>query len=63
MLSRSLVIGITLRVLCFIYMQPFLLKRAELTSPLVSYRRLQDGIAMYRDEISPYQGDLFHFVS
>ncbi|XGW24769.1 hypothetical protein V3C99_006324 [Haemonchus contortus] len=59
--EASLVIGITLRVLCYIYMQPFLLKRAELTSPQVSYRRLQDGIAMYRDEISPYQGDLFHF--
>ncbi|ETN82024.1 GPI transamidase subunit PIG-U [Necator americanus] len=53
--------GIGLRVLCFLYARPFLLKRAELTSPLVSYRRLQDGIAMYRDGISPYEGDLFHF--
>ncbi|KAK6726621.1 hypothetical protein RB195_004756 [Necator americanus] len=56
-----LLMGIGLRVLCFLYARPFLLKRAELTSPLVSYRRLQDGIAMYRDGISPYEGDLFHF--
>ncbi|VDO92570.1 unnamed protein product [Heligmosomoides polygyrus] len=54
-------IGVVLRVLCFVYARPFLLKRPELTSPLVSYRRLKDGIAMYRDGISPYEGDLFHF--
>ncbi|CAJ0596328.1 unnamed protein product [Cylicocyclus nassatus] len=53
--------GIVLRILCFIYGRPFLLKRAELTSPLVSYGRLQDGVAMYKDGISPYEGDLFHF--
>ncbi|RCN46580.1 GPI transamidase subunit PIG-U [Ancylostoma caninum] len=54
-------IGMAVRVLCFIYARPFLMKRAELTSPLVSYRRLKDGVAMYKDGVSPYEGDLFHF--
>ncbi|KIH56523.1 GPI transamidase subunit PIG-U [Ancylostoma duodenale] len=54
-------IGVAMRVLCFIYARPFLMKRAELTSPLVSYRRLKDGVAMYKDGVSPYEGDLFHF--
>ncbi|WKX88185.1 hypothetical protein Q1695_008089 [Nippostrongylus brasiliensis] len=60
-LVSPIVIGVVLRALCFVYVRPFLLKRPELTSPLVSFRRLQDGIAMYRDGISPYEGDLFHF--
>ncbi|KJH51694.1 hypothetical protein DICVIV_02125 [Dictyocaulus viviparus] len=55
------VIGIVLRILCYSYVRPFLMKRPELTSPLVSYRRLQDGVAMFNDGISPYEGDSFHF--
>ncbi|KAE9416179.1 hypothetical protein Angca_007735, partial [Angiostrongylus cantonensis] len=54
-------VGIVLRVLCFLYGRSFLVKRPELSSPLVSYRRLQDGVAMFKDNMSPYDGDLFHF--
>ncbi|VDM61016.1 unnamed protein product [Angiostrongylus costaricensis] len=59
--SFALVVGIVLRVLCFLYGRSFLVKRPELSSPLVSYRRLQDGVAMFKDNMSPYDGDLFHF--
>lgn len=57
----ALIMGIVLRILCFLYAHSFLMKRPELTSPLVSYRRLLNGVAMFKDNISPYEGDLFHF--
>ncbi|KAJ1365195.1 hypothetical protein KIN20_025432 [Parelaphostrongylus tenuis] len=59
--SLLLVVGVVMRVLCFLYTRSFLEKRPELTSPLVSYRRLQDGVAMFKNDISPYEGDLFHY--
>lgn len=35
-------------------------ERIEVSTPLNSFKRLQEGIYLYKNEIDPYQGDMVH---
>ncbi|VDK38798.1 unnamed protein product, partial [Gongylonema pulchrum] len=51
-------LAILLRVLAYFFCIEFLEKRPELIVPQNSFRRLVDGIQMFSDGVSPYDGDM-----
>ncbi|VDN39385.1 unnamed protein product [Gongylonema pulchrum] len=53
-------LAILLRVLAYFFCIEFLEKRPELIVPQNSFRRLVDGIQMFSDGVSPYDGDMVH---
>ncbi|PAV59687.1 hypothetical protein WR25_21270 [Diploscapter pachys] len=59
--SNSLVItvlgGTILRILCYLFIYDYLAKQPQLSTPFVSFQRLQSGVAMLKDGVSPYDGD------
>ncbi|MFH4975147.1 hypothetical protein AB6A40_001856 [Gnathostoma spinigerum] len=54
-------IAVALRILASRLCLDALSRRPELVVPQNSYRRLLDGIKLYRNGISPYDGDLFYY--
>lgn len=40
--------------------QQMIANRAELSTPLNSWKRLVEGVYLYEERIDPYQGDMFH---
>lgn len=54
-------VGTLLRVLLFATDFPaWIRSRRELVTPITSWDRVQEGIALQKQRISPYAGDLFH---
>ncbi|KAJ3177638.1 hypothetical protein HDU87_004391 [Geranomyces variabilis] len=54
--------GVVVRVLLFTYTDaaPYFRNRVEVVTPITSWKRLQEGLFMYRHGIPPYEGGVFH---
>jgi GPI-anchor transamidase subunit U len=57
-----LLIGIVIRqwLFCSTYLAQWLAERNELNTPLTSWKRMTEGLALVRAGVSPYSGDVFH---
>ncbi|KAJ3159262.1 hypothetical protein HDU86_001865 [Geranomyces michiganensis] len=55
-------VGIAIRVLLFAYTDAgtYFRNRVEVVTPITSWKRLQEGLFLYRHGISPYEGGVFH---
>lgn len=57
----SLIIGGSLRfLLANSYLGQIIGDRVEISTPLNSFKRLQEGVHLYGNNIDPYQGDVVH---
>ncbi|KAJ3144902.1 hypothetical protein HDU89_007705 [Geranomyces variabilis] len=55
-------VGIIVRVLLFTYTDaaPYFRNRVEVVTTIASWKRLQEGLFLYRHGIPPYEGGVFH---
>lgn len=45
---------------CFPALPDLLVGRVEISTPVTSFKRLQEGVFLYTHNVSPYDGGVFH---
>jgi len=57
-----ILLGVSVRLWLFCYtsLAHWLAERNELNTPLTSWKRMTEGLALVRIGVSPYSGDVFH---